>query len=380
MARPYKQKHKDKDGNVVEGKYWWIKYHRNGKAFYESTKSTSYTVAKNLLAKREGEKVEGKLPGVNFEKTTFEDLAKDYTHDYELNGKKSVVKAKECVEHLKGFFENMRATNITTSKINDFIAARLEEGASNATINRDLSALKRMFHLGMQYTPPKVQMVPYITKLSENNVRKGFLEHAEYMALLKTLPEYLRGIVILGYKRGLRKGEIMNLRWDQVDLEAATIRLSGEMTKSGEPRTIPLDEELVSMLKGQREAQKTREKISHHVFTYENGEPIKDFRGTWDAACKDANIEGRLFHDLRRTAVRNMVRAGVPEVIAMAISGHKTRSIFDRYNIVNEEDLKAASDSITNHLKVLETSSKKKVVDMPKKMSSTKKGDMEAAL
>jgi integrase len=199
-------------------------------------------------------------------------------------------------------------------------------------------------HLGLQQTPPKVDRVPHIPMLKENNVRKGFFEHGDFIALREALPSYLKGFVTFAYKSGWRISEIRDLTWSQIDLDNSIARLESGETKNNEARTVYLDNELKEIFLNQKSRQKELAKISNHVFTNESGtDKIKDFRGSWERACKETNIGKRLFHDFRRTAVRNMVRAGIPERVAMLISGHKTRSVFERYNIVSETDLKIAS-------------------------------------
>lgn len=348
---------------------YWIKYYRNGKPYRESTKSKKEADAKRLLKKREGEIAQGKIPAVYFDRIKFEELAEDFLRDYRLNNK-TVRRAEQAVARLKNFFSGDRVTDITTPLIEIYIEKRMRSrcrdceeqfgkemeicpscgsdnpkpGATNATINRELSALKRMFNLGAQRTPAKVGQVPYIPMLKEDNIRKGFFEYDDFVALRRHLPDYLKGYVTFAYKTGWRKEEISGLKWSQVDRRNWIVYLNPGETKNSEGRTVYLDEELKAVLQGQWEARRWRETLSPCVFPARDGKSkIQDIRKAWATACKDAKIGPRLLHDFRRTAVRNMVRAGVPERVVMAVSGHKTRSVFDRYNIVSDQDLRLAA-------------------------------------
>jgi len=358
------------------GKIFWIKYYRNGKPYRESSESKKESDAKRLLKKREGEISQGKLPGIYFEKVRFDELAEGFLADYRINQKKSLERAGHSVSHLKEAFEGFRIVEITTLRIQAYIEDRMKwtcndckekfqaqdccpecgsedmnPGASNATINRELAALKRMLNLGAQQTPPKVDRVPHIPMLKENNIRKGFFEHADFIALRSALPSYLRGLVTFAYKAGWWVSEIAGLTWKRVDLANRIVRLEAGETKNDEGRTVYLDDELKKVFNRQWENRKQSHKLSGYVFPAENGiGKIKDFRGSWKKACKDAGIGKRHFHDFRRTAVRNMVRSGIPERVVMMISGHKTRSFFDRYNIVSDTDLKLAAQKQQTYL------------------------------
>lgn len=345
MEKQEKKKHR---GIYQRGNIWWIKYYRNGKPYYESSKSDKITKAERLLKKREGEIAEGKLPGIYFDKVRFNDLAEALKRDYRINGKKNLAKSEAYLKTLFAFFGEIRVTDITTEKIERFIEKRKEDGLANSSINRELAALKRMFHLGARAR--KVDHIPYIPMLKESNTRKGFFDHREFLALREALPSYLKPVVSFAYHTGWRVGEILGLTWEKADLEGKMVRLDPGETKNEEARTISLNEEL---LKEMVILQAKRRPECPYIF-HRDGEKIKRITRAWETACRKAGLwtfdekkgrmaPNRIFHDFRRTAVRNMVRSGIPERVAMMISGHKTRSVFERYNIVSEADLKEAA-------------------------------------
>lgn len=175
--------------------------------------------------------------------------------------------------------------------------------------------------------------------------RKGFFEHGEFLALRDALPRHLKGFATFAYKNGWRVSEIAGLTWSQVDLQQGIVRLEAGETKNDEARTVYLDDELKSVFINQWNSRKAAGKVLPYVFLNKEGtDRVQRFDKAWKSACKRAGIGVRLFHDFRRTAVRNMVRLGIPERVAMTISGHKTRSVFERYNIVNDSDLRLAAE------------------------------------
>jgi integrase len=175
----------------------------------------------------------------------FDELAEDLLTDYRINEKDTLSKAERSVKYLKKFFGGMKATEITTDKVKTYIEKRMEDEMSNASINRELAALKRMFHRGAQCTPPRVNLIPYIPMLKESNVRKGFFENGEYLALRDALPEDLRPIITFAYHSGWRKAEILGLTWDKVDLKEGAVRLDPGETKNEEGRTLYMNDELL---------------------------------------------------------------------------------------------------------------------------------------
>jgi integrase len=348
------------------GEVWWIGYSHRGKEYRESTRasgSKGETLAGKLLKKRLGEIGRGRLIGPNEERVTFEDLVADLERDYAMNGMRSVEVLPRRVRHLRQHFALLRAVDITTDRIRAYIVDRQVAGAANATINRELAALKRMFSLAVQ--AGRLSTRPYIPMLEEDNARQGFVDHASFLALREALPDWLQDPVGFLYFSGWRVSEMRGLEWRDVDLPGRVVRLRPELSKNKTGRVLPLSGELLQLIERAAERRRLECTRVFHVA----GQPIGAFRKSWARACVAAGLgenkptgkhnpagepvlayRGLTPHDLRRSAVRNMVRAGIPERVCMALSGHKTRAIFDRYNIVSEADLTAAADRLQSHL------------------------------
>lgn len=343
---------------------WWIKFYQNGKPIRESSRSTRKSDAERLLKLREGAVAKGEPISLRAERITVDELLDDVVLDYEANGK-SVERVRLSARTLKRFFGGMRASSVTTAHVNAYITKRrgmtTRRGGTPAagTINRELSLLKRAYNLARTSTPPKVHQVPYVPLLRENSAREGFIGREAYIALKAALPSHVKPILTMGYFTGMRLGEILGLRWSQVDLQRRLVRLEASDTKTRTARTIPLAEELYQGLAELKAQRDWHWPDCEWVFVRDgDDQPIKGFKKAWQTACVEVGLgkkekrEGKvvygglLFHDLRRSAIRNLVRSGVPERVAMAISGHQSRSIFDRYNITSEADLEQAARSL----------------------------------
>jgi integrase len=234
-----------------------------------------------------------------------------------------------------------KVAHITTDTAREFVRTRKDQGVGNAWINRSLACLRRMLTIAQQ--DRKIQVAPKIHFMNEPDARQGFLELQKFEELLALLPTHLRPLVSLLYYCGVRVGEAQQIQWDQVDLDTRLIRLQSDQTKNKEARLIPLPSPLIAIL---------REMKPKKGFVFD----ATNLRNEWQIACAACGLgkrdlitpdegypwykyEGLLIHDLRRSAVRNLVRAGVQENVAMKITGHKTRAVFDRYNITSTADI-----------------------------------------
>jgi integrase len=317
---------------------WWIKFSVAGRVIQQSANTESRREALDTLKAEILKYANG--DAVDSGRVTVDDLYAVLLTDYRLNGKCLSWAELNWNKHLKPFFGGMQAKQVGTDTLARYIEARRAEKAANGSINRELSLLQRAFMLGYESQPRKVARPLRFHRLAESKPRTGFIEQKQYDALAANCSElYMRTMLCLAYSFGFRKSELLTLRVSDVDLTAGTIRLRD--SKNGEPRKVALTGDAKNLLA----ACTVGKAADGYVFTRKE-KPVVDFRGTWDKITLAAGVSGLLFHDLRRSAVRNMVRAGIPEVVCMKVSGHKTRNVFDRYNITSERDLADAARKI----------------------------------
>ena len=325
------------------GNTWWIDYSFRGRRHRESSGSPRKGIAVKLLRRRLAEMGRGRLVGPDEERLTFEDLSRMIVSDYEVNGRKSLERLQMSLKPLRTFFGcDCRALDITTDRVRTYIRYRQEEGRANSTVRNEVNALRRALNLAHQ--AGWLSNVPYIPAPRVTAVREGFLEGGDLRALLAELPDYLRPITRFAYLTGWRKAEILSLRWSQVDFTDGSVRLEPGSTKNDEGREFPFGAlpPLEALLTEQRERTRTLERargeIIPWVFHHE-GEPIQNFWKAWQGATKRAGLEGAWFHDLRRSAVRNLEKAGVPRSVATKLTGHKTEAVYRRYAIADRRSL-----------------------------------------
>ena len=277
---------------------------------------------------------------------TLGDLSDAYLQDYQVRQFRSQSTARGRIAHLTACFGRAaHAAALTTYQIRQYQLARRVAGAATGTINRETSALHRMCTLAVHWG--WLDTVPgFPDRLRENPPRQGFFEHPEYLAVRAHLPAPWQDILDLAYYSGWRKNEILGLTWDELDEAGGVIRLSPARSKTLVGRILPISHPIAEAL-ARRRAR--RDPDSPLVF-HRDGIPIRRWRTAWRTACQAAGVPTRFLHDCRRTAARNLIRASVPERVAMLLTGHKTRAIFDRYNIINEQELLEAGDQLVAYL------------------------------
>ena len=359
LGRIFQRSRKDKrTGKVVKSPRWTIEYRADGKPVSEPSHSKEYAVAVALLRRRLAEIDEGTYAGVDARTVRIKRLLDLLLDNYQDNRPRSFDWARLVVKvHLEPFFGATRAVALSSAKLDAYKRGR-RRLVKGSTINREFALLHRALTLGADQRPPLVvrTKIPKFPFLPEPPARKGFFEYEEFTGLRWELPEPLRPVITFAYNTGCRKGETLRIEWTQVDLAAREVRLHSDDTKNSEPRILPLFGELYEMIKMLDEKRRTLYPDCKWVFTRDGRNRIKSFRGAWDEASKRAGLwdedtgrPTRLFHDLRRTGARNLVRAGVPEGVVMRIGGWKTRSVFDRYNIVSTRDLHEAAAKLERY-------------------------------
>lgn len=330
-----------------DGECWYLDTSVRGRRIRRSLKTRNrqeaVTRARQLLAEleRTGPRV------LRAERITFNTLADLIVQDYGRNDRRSTGKLLTILKRLRDAFGGWRAVDIRGADVSDYIDRRKRAGAANGTVNRELAALKRSFRLGVRREVISHDDIPTIDLLKEATPRAGFFEREQFEAVRRHLPAPLQAVVTVAYITGWRiKSEILKLQWRQVDFTAETLRLDPGTTKNDDGRLFVMTPELRAVLLEQRAATETLQQATGQIVPlvfHRQGRPIKAFRRVWINACRRAGIPDRIPHDFRRTAVRNLERAGVSRSVAMKMVGHKTESIYRRYAIVSETDLREAA-------------------------------------
>ena len=356
-----------------------MKYYRDGRPIVATTGKKTEREADAVLRQTVTDMERGAPLVPKAGRLRFDEGAADLVTDYTINKRDSVDELQRRIDkHLRPFFGGRRLATITAADVRAYVAHRLTQlivtknGArpprppANAEINRELATLKRIFTLAIE--GGKLLYRPHIKLLREANARTGFFERAQCEAVCRHLTPELADVVRFAYVTGWRvASEILPLEWPQVNFSEkltptqaipGTVRLEVGTTKNDEGRVFPFTRELKAVLDRRRvvaDRLKKAGQIEPRIFVRmvakgrggpKRSRPIVRFEKAFRVACRAAGCPGKLLHDFRRTACRNLVRAGVSERVAMRLTGHKTRSVFERYNIVSDGDLGTAASRL----------------------------------
>lgn len=334
---------------IISMKYYDV----NGRQREESCRTADLDTAKRMLAERIGAIKKGVPVTPKIGRYTLEDAKADITTDYGLKENDSTDHMLRRVGYLTAYFGlKRRMVTITAAQIVTYAQKRRhEDGASQATVNRELAALRRMFNLGIRLG--KLLVRPYISVTKERNARSGFFEVEAFQRVRAALPDDLQVLATAAYFTGWRvRSELMPLEWKHVDRRRGVLMLPPEMAKNDEGREFPYKQitELAAAIDqcwAVHEDLATAGKLVPQIFVRwhgkkSRGKPVKHWRKAWRSACAAAGVVN-IPHDFRRTAVRNLDRSGVPRTVGMEMVGHKTEAIYRRYRIVPEQDVIAGA-------------------------------------
>jgi integrase len=369
-----------------DSRCFWVGYYLNGRPYQESSGKQDEKDARKFLRNRLKEVHAAQIGAKPFvgpagERVTVNDLLDTLEANYKLRGKFrppveshfKLLRRELGKRRAKSLTDDVLMQWLSKLKESCAILGRLKNKARHvctdkcprlkpATINRYTQILRQAFILGRK----RIGEVPEILKLPEENVRQGFFEYEEFMQVHKHLPDDLKDYAHFDFLCGWRKGEVAKLAWDMIEIQSRMLHLPAEFSKNGEPRKIPLQGKLWEIIQRRKKARTIRMPtgevlIAPLVFFRKHGRgipdpwaAIKEFRKSWKTACTNAGVPKKLFHDLRRTAVRNLIRAGVDTKVAMLITGHKSESVFQRYNITSEADIRDAVAKVENYIGKLE--------------------------
>ncbi len=344
------------------GSRWWIAFWgpQNGKwcEIRESTRSDKEADARKMLKQRLREIANHRdgirsFQGPKQSRLTVGNLLDSLEADYRRRAIKSLRTALIHMKPVRAFFGHVRAISVTSDLCREYIELRRKQGKSPATVNRECELVGAAYSLALK--EDRIARKPHVPTLPEDNTRQNFFEEDQLDRIVKHLPAPLDSIARMAFVAGWRREELRMLTWSAVDRSAREIRLFD--SKNSDGRVLPLDDEtwttLIEPLWAARQYQTpSGPSLSEYVF-HRNGKPVSDstFTKQWQRARKAAGLPGVVLHDMRRTACRNMVRAGIAQTTVMAILGHRSDSMFRRYSITTSEDKREALRRQREYLK-----------------------------
>jgi integrase len=354
-------------GLYKRGKFWWLRYAGpDGRIRYESSGSASKKKAQDVLIQRKNEVREGKDPSAlkRIPNVSFRELSEQYLSWAERQ--RSYRSKKGFIKQLLNVFGNIPLRKFTTMLVEEYQSAQLNDGKSHSTANRHLATLKHMFTKAVEWELAEevvLKKVRRVKQLPENNRRLRYLSMEECSEFISACSSHLRPIVITALNTGMRKEEILSLKWDEnIDLKHRFILLTN--TKNGERREIPLNQVLFETLQSV-----PRHINSPYVFVDDEGRRFTDVKRSFKTACRKIGIKDFRFHDFRHTFASHLVMAGVDITTVKELLGHKTLTMTLRYAHLSpshKADAVSILDGMLNY-----DSSIQKVYNQPK---SNKKG------
>lgn len=382
------------DGRVyMRGKRYYIAYYADGKQKHEVVKhAKNKSDARKVLKLRRKEVEDGNYLEPKLKKLTVNDLldslllklstkkaSEDNISHYSENKQKRIKnetqKEKEkrlcssLVSHLKHTRKeigHIRADRLKEVDLDKLANKWIQEGSPNTTINRRIQPVVQAFNLGIRQK--KIKETIYFTKLNEDSsIRQGFFEAEEYELMVSQFEEPYSDIIEFGYNCGWRIKEVLELKWENVHADGV-IRLKNTQTKNKDTRSLPIWGDIEAIIQrrldkrlyvktwnkrknGKRIKNPENEWYESEYVFHKNGCRVWDFGDKWREARKKVGLDDKNFHDFRRTTAKNLTDSGIPESLAMKITGHKTRAMFDRYNIKNDRDKAIALESLQTYRK-----------------------------
>jgi integrase len=338
------------DGALIQrGRIWYARFYDRGREVRESLRTADPGLAEKRLVALRRKRERGTYLDPSRRRVTVDELLDDLVTYLEVRGIAGLAKVRSTLKAVRDELGAHQAHTLDTASVEAAQREWLRQKKAPATVNRRCELLRQAFRLAVRRSPPKVTTVPHVPLLTVQNARQGFLSRDQVERLLAQLEDDdVRNFVEWASWTGMRPNETRQLTWAMVDLQAGVLTVAPQVAKTRRGRALALVGPLLTII----ERRQARRRLGcalvfHRVAKGLPGQPVRDYRRAWRAALKAARLPLTLRpYDLRRSALRNLIRSGTHETVAMAISGHRTRSTFDRYNITSTDDVAAAIERV----------------------------------